>query len=116
MRSLMRNVGWILLLVCVPLWPVLGNEDQATVLADDYLAQAGGSPEGALELMARTIIILTGDVEYLEWLDGKKTAKLNYYEDKIKREEPSFLDKLGNSSLFKILLFVAGVYVGVGAG
>jgi hypothetical protein len=85
-------------------------------LIEDYVAKAGGDQAVALELMAKDLLILTWNQEATEHRQEILDQNVQFLANKIKREEPSLLDRLGNSSLFKVSLFAFGVYVGVQAG
>jgi hypothetical protein len=62
------------------------------------------------------LIRLTMDVEMWQYRDEVKSAKITALESVIEVKSLSWYEKVGNSSAFKIVLFVAGVWIGSQAG
>lgn len=110
MRTWMLSA--VLILSAVFATPYNALSSDVEDLVADYLNRAEAADTTAHELMARDLLLLTWDQESLEYKLEIADQEIQFLQNKIKREEPSFLDKLGNSSLVKVGLFLLGVKLG----
>lgn len=95
--------------------PVLASDD-AEQLSEYYLDQANGDYEEALRLISADLALMTFDVEMLEHSNEILHNSVDVLKRTIEYKEPSWTEKLTNSSFFKIVLFVGGVWLGIYAG
>lgn len=82
-----------------------------TVVAD-ALERAGGDIVLAADLLARDVVSMAGEVELLEADVSMRDNSISILQQHVDIVEPSFLEKLTNSTIFKITLFVLGVELG----
>lgn len=81
-------------------------------MIEDALKRAGGDITLAADLLAADVVMLTGEVEVLGrdmQVCENSVAALKEYNEIV---EPSFLEKLTGSTIFKVGLFIVGVEVG----
>ena len=114
MKSLRKN--WKLLSLSLLLTGSLlsGNVfagDVETVVTD-ALERAGGDITLAADLLARDVVLLVGEVEVLSADVSMRDNSISILQEHVDIVEPSFLEKLTNSTIFKITLFVVGVELG----
>lgn len=85
--------------------------DESAVI-EDALKRAGGDTGLAMELLARDVVLFSGEVILLENdIEHRDNTILGLREYK-EAVEPSFLKKLSDSTVFKVGLFILGVEVG----
>jgi hypothetical protein len=113
MQSWRQNVAVVLLIVFVCSGTVLAQEDGTSDLLQDYLDRAGGDVSVALELAVRDNVWLVGNSENLEHDLAYEAAKIKRLEDDLDSVEPTFLEKIGNSTVFKVALMFGAFKLGV---
>ena len=76
------------------------------------LDRANGDLELALKYLGEDVVLFSGEVIVLErdvQIANNTVAVLQEYKEAV---EPGFLEKLSNSTVFKVTLFVGGVWLG----
>lgn len=81
-------------------------------LVEDYVARANGNTELALDMMARDIILFTNDGIAMEHTIKVQEGTISVLKEREEAKRPGILERLSNSTVFKIGLFVGGVYLG----
>lgn len=84
----------------------------AGAVVEDALDRSNGDVEAAMLLLAQDVVLFTGEIEHLEYDNRIQANTISILEQREDVKNPSFLEKLGNSTVFKVGLFVLGAYVG----
>jgi len=84
----------------------------AEALVDHALGKTNGDYEAAALLLAQDLVLFTGEIELLERDTAIQANTISILMQRNDVEKPSFIEKLGNSTVFKVGLFALGVYVG----
>lgn len=82
---------------------------------ESYMLKGGGDTEVALDLATKDLLLMADDQALLEHDVATRDARIKRLEADLEVVEPDFLEKLGNSTVFKIGLVVLGMKLGVEA-
>lgn len=108
--------GIVALLIVFALPSSVLGQDEVSDLTEYYLDLAEGSDTRALALMAKDLLVLTFDVEQNEYQIEVLNKSVDIMERAAEHKEPSWTERFGNSTFFKMVLFCGGVWLGIYAG
>ena len=109
-KSWKRSAISLLLIVSMtPVTAFCSDEEKAV---EDALARADGDVTKALYYLATDVVSFVGEIAVLEHTIDIQSNTIEVMEKRAEVKEPGFFEKLGNSTAFKIGLFVLGAYIG----
>jgi hypothetical protein len=79
----------------------------------EYLSKANGDLGVALELAAKDTVWLVGESENLEHDLAYSEIKVQRLKDDLDSMEPTLLQRIGNSTVFKVALIYGAFKLGV---